>query len=82
MIIWFPPPPRQPSLRALALGGLYISPDVKGNFTITGVRCLPAELMLNRLDPPYYIKEFRIDGIAVSGRREFAKTSMPSERNC
>ena len=62
-----PPPPRQPSLQALALGGLHISPDAKGNFTIAGVRCLPAELMLNRLDPPYYIKEFRIDGVAVSG---------------
>ncbi len=62
-----PPPPRQPSLQSLALGGLYISPDVKGNFTIPGVRCLPAALRLNRLDPPYYIKEFRVDGVAVSG---------------
>lgn len=60
-----PPPPRQPTLQTL--GGAHISPDVKGNFTITGVRCLPAELMLNRLDPPSYVKEFRIDGVAVSG---------------
>jgi hypothetical protein len=60
-----PPPPRQPTLQTL--GGARISPDAKGNFTITGVRCLPAELMLNRLDHPYYIKEFRIDGVAVFG---------------
>jgi Carboxypeptidase regulatory-like domain len=60
-----PPPPRQPTLEALSR--THISPDAKGNFTITGVRCLPAELMLNRLDQPYYIKEFRIDGVAVSG---------------
>ena len=60
-----PPPLRQPTLQTL--GGARISPDAKGNFTITGVRCLPAELMLNRLDQPYFIKEFRIDGVAVSG---------------
>ncbi len=60
-----PPPLRQPTLQTQ--GGARISPDAKGNFTITGVRCLPAELMLNRLDQPYFIKEFRIDGVAVSG---------------
>jgi Carboxypeptidase regulatory-like domain/Prealbumin-like fold domain len=61
-----PPPQRQPALQAL--GGARILPDAKGNFTITGVQCLPGSLRLNRLDEPYYIKELRVDGVAVSGQ--------------
>lgn len=60
-----PPPPRQPTLQGL--GGSRILPDATGNFTITGVKCLPiGELLLVKLDPPYYVKELRVDGVAAS----------------
>jgi hypothetical protein len=60
-----PPPPRQPALQSLQTG-MRIVPDAKGNFTITGVKCLPGELLPGQLDGRYYIKELRVDGVAAS----------------
>ncbi len=60
-----PPPPRQPTLQSFQTG-IRILPDAKGNFTITGVKCIPGSLRLLALDERYYIKELRINGVAAS----------------
>ena len=60
-----PPPPGQPVVQgprtALAM------PDDKGNFTLASVPCLTGDLQIRRLDPHYYLKELRVNGVAVSG---------------
>ncbi len=58
-----PPPPRQPALQSLQTG-TRVLPDAKGNFTITGVKCIPGPLTA-QLDERYYIKEIRVNSVAV-----------------
>jgi hypothetical protein len=65
MVSGAPPPPRQPGLQGAR--NAFVRPDEKGNFVMTNVQCLPSSLRLVGLDDRYYIKELRVDGVAVSG---------------
>lgn len=61
-----PVPSRNRSLPAPPRG--FVRPDAEGNFTLTDVPCVPVPLgriQLLALDPGYYTKEARVNGIAV-----------------
>jgi hypothetical protein len=41
-------------------------PDAEGNFVLGDMQCVPAPLQLVRLSDGYYVKEVRVNGVAVA----------------
>jgi len=59
--------------------GKPVSPDATGKFRIPNVRAAAQEISVSGVPAPFYVKEIRYNGVALTGKRASVNTSTPVE---